>query len=90
MSNVLIRGLSPHLYRDIQKYADSEDLSINQVMLRLIRERMNQIYEKQEEKIQNGDVFQRIRELREKIARRNRGKRMEDSVKIIRRMRGKL
>lgn len=36
MSDVLIRGISPLIYQRIQRFAKEENLSINQMFLRLI------------------------------------------------------
>ena len=82
MSNFLIRGIPPRLQRQMQQWADKENLSVNQLFIRLVREAIGSRKKMEEEEKAKEDVFQRIKELRERIYKRN-GK-MEDSAKLIR------
>lgn len=82
MSNFLIRGIPSRLQRQIQQWADKENLSVNQLFIRLVREAIGSRKKMEEEEEKKKDVFQRIEELREKIYRRHGL--LDDSTKLIR------
>lgn len=85
MSNVLVRGLPENIHRKIQKMAEAGNLSVNQVMVRLLAEAVEQEKEKKEDEGRHREAFRRLNELREEMYRKY-GK-QEDSTKIIREMR---
>ncbi len=82
MSNVLVRGIPPRLHREIQRWAETENLSVNQLFIKLALEAVEARKKTDQEDEEKKDVFERIKELREEIYRRNGI--MEDSTKLIR------
>lgn len=82
MSDLLIRGLSPRTKKEMEEIAKEEDLSLNQLAVRLLREAINQKREKEEEEERHREAFRRLGELRERI-RKKYGK-FDESWKLIR------
>ena len=82
MSDVLVRGLPRTVHIKIQKLAASENLSVNQVFIRLIDQALRQKEGEESEEIRRAEAFERVRKLREKMHRLY-GK-QEDSAKLIR------
>ena len=85
MSNLLVRGLPQNIHQRIQEIAESENLSVNQLLVRLLIEAVRAEEKEEEEAEKRRKAFRRLKELRDQI-RRKYGK-QEDSVKIIRQMR---
>ena len=71
MNTMLVRGIPPKIRREIQQMADAENLSVNQLLIRMIKEAV------EASKKQKG-----IEELREQIYRKYGLH--EDSTKLIR------
>ena len=85
MSNVLVRGIPEKVRRRIDKMARQENLSSNQLMVRLITQAIEKADLEREEEERRSEAFRGIERLREKIYKKY-GK-QEDSTKIIRQMR---
>ncbi|SRR3989338_5238783 len=89
MPTMLVRSMPAAAYRRVKKIAKEENLSLSQEVIRLVLfaldEKEKKAIKEMEEERDRGDVFERIRILREKIQAQY-GK-QEDSAKIIRRMR---
>lgn len=89
MPTMLVRSMPAATYRRVKKIAKEENLSLSQEVIRLVLfaldEKEKKAIKEMEEEKDRGDVFERIRILREKIQAQY-GK-QEDSAKIIRRMR---
>lgn len=82
MSDLLIRGLPPRTKKEMEEIAKEEDLSLNQLVVRLLRQAIDQKYEKEEEAERHREAFRRLDELRERI-RKKYGK-FDESWKLIR------
>ncbi|GEM_PF-2193665 len=82
MANVLIRGIPETVHRQIEKIAKEDDLSVNQMMVQILRTWVKQEAEKRKKSEDQLDVYQRIEKLREKI--RQKYGVQEDSWKLIR------
>lgn len=82
MANVLVRGLPEPVHRQIEKIAKEENLSVNQMMVQLLRIGVKREAEKRKKDEEQLDVYQRIEKLREEI--RKKYGRQEDSWKMIR------
>ena len=87
MSDVLVRGLPRAVHVKIQKLAASENLSVNQVLIRLIDEGLKNKKKDETEEAEHAFLFRQIRELREEMHHQY-GK-QEDSAKIIRELQNK-
>lgn len=85
MSNLLVRGLPQNIHQRIQEIAESENLSVNQLLVRLLIEAVRAEEKEEEEAEKRRKAFRRLKELRDQI-RRKYGK-QKDSVKIVRQMR---
>lgn len=85
MNNVLVRGLSPHVYQRIQSMAKEENLSMNQMFLRLIASSVEKSEAEKEKDERQKEAFRRIREIREEIYQKYGLQ--DDSTKIIRKFR---
>ena len=85
MDNALIRGISKRNRLQIQKFAKLQNLSVNQVFLRVIDVGLEHLDEEMNKAEHRKQAFRRLRELREEL-RRKYGK-QEDSTKLIRQMR---
>lgn len=85
MGDLLLRGLSSQVKREIKKMAIQEQLSMNQATLQLILWALKKKTEEEEQRKEQGAVMERIRELREEIYKKYGM--MDDSTKIIRKMR---
>lgn len=85
MSDVLVRGLQPMLYRKIQKMAEKENLSTNQMLLRFIRDAVDKGESEKEKKERQQEALRRIKEIREENFRQFGMS--DDSAKMIREMR---
>ena len=82
MSNLLVRGISPIVYRKIQKMAQKENLSMNQAIIRLIASGLEGVETEEEREKQLRETFRRLKEIREANFRKYG--RSEDSTKLIR------
>ena len=82
MSDYLLRGIPFQIQKRVQRLANSENLSINQALIRLVSEALKVREEKEEGEKRRSDVFRRIDEQREKLYRKYGM--MEDSTKLIR------
>ncbi len=82
MSNILIRGLPPRLHKEIQRLAKEENLSVNQMLVRLIQEAVKQAEERREKVKRREQVFDRVMKLREEIYRTYGS--FDDSTRLIR------
>lgn len=82
MSDLLIRGLSREVHRQIQKIAEEENLSVNQLLVRLLVHAVRRTQEKKEEQGRRREAFRRLEEMREKLHKKY-GK-FDDSTKLIR------
>ena len=85
MSNVLVRGLPRRVQERIQRYAHSQDLSVNQMLVRWIISMADHVENQEEKEEREKEAFRRIREIREEI-RRKYGK-QEDSAKLLKEIR---
>jgi hypothetical protein len=82
MSNVLVRGLPEKVRIRIQKMADGENLSVNQMLIQLIVTAIN-ISEKQKRRDEREqEAFRRLDEFREEMYRKYGM--FDDSAKLIR------
>ena len=86
MSDLLIRGLPERVHREIRDLAEEQNLSVNQLVLRLIHQAIDYAKMKEDKKACEKMAFQRITEMREKIYKKYG--RFDDSTKIIREHRG--
>jgi len=82
MSDLLIRGLSPRTKKEMEEMAREEDLSLNQLAVRLLRQAIDQQNEKEEEEQRHREAFRRLEELRQRIQKKY-GK-FDESWKLIR------
>ncbi len=82
MSDILIRGLPPSTKREMEKVAREENLSVNQVAIRLLRQALAEGRKAEDEEKRRGDWFRRLNEFREELHRKY-GK-FDDSTKLIR------
>ncbi len=82
MSDLLIRGLSPRVHQKIQKLAVSENLSVNQEVIRLIAMALEQAEKNRDIEERRAEAFRRIHEIREENFRKFGLS--EDSTKLIR------
>ena len=85
MSNVLVRGLPRIVHNRIQQFANSENQSVNQVLVWLITDAVKQMEKKKDEETWRAEAFQRLQEIREEIHRKHGL--LDDSTKIIRHFR---
>jgi len=82
MRNVLVRGLPEEVHRQFEKIAESQNLSVNQLMVRLLIEGMKRSKAEEEKRKEWGEAIQRLKEIREENYRKY-GK-QEESWKLIR------
>lgn len=82
MSNILLRGLSPARKRDIERLANSKNLSLNQMFLEVIKAGLERWDKEREAETRRLDVFRRIRKFQKEMGRKY-GK-FEESWKLIR------
>ena len=88
MSDLLIRGLPERARLQLQRLAKSRNLSINQITLEIFMDALKE-YETEEERWRRHDeAVKKIDAFRE--AHFKKYGLQEDSVKIIRKMRGKI
>jgi flagellar biosynthesis component FlhA len=85
MGNMLVRGLPERIRRRLESFAESQNLSLNQTLLRLIEAGLQKEETEKEKEERRKEAFRRIRELREEIYRKYGFQ--EDSAKIIRELR---
>ena len=85
MSNILVRGIAKPIHVRIQKFAESRNLSINQLLIQLIEKSVRNLEEAEEREKERAEVFERSERLREEM-RRKYGK-FDDSTKLIRKFR---
>jgi hypothetical protein len=82
MSNVLVRGLPENVHRRIQKMADEENLSVNQMLVQLVVMAID-VSEKQKRRDERErDAFRRLTQFREEMYRKYGM--LDDSAKLIR------
>lgn len=82
MSNFLVRGIPPRLYREMQNWAETENLSLNQLFVRFVHEAVEARKKANKVEEEKKDVFQRIEEMREAIYKRHGL--LKDSTRFIR------
>lgn len=82
MSNLLLRGLSGKEHARLRHQAYSQNLSVNQYMLKLIRSTLNRPDKDQEKEARHAEAFRRLDEMRERLHRKYGL--MDDSTKLIR------
>jgi len=82
MSDILVRGISRPVHIQIQKFAESRNLSVNQLLIQLIERAIENLDEAEEQEKKRKEVFDRIRHLREEI--RKKYGTFDDSTKLIR------
>ena len=85
MADILIRGVPPRMRREIQRKAESRNLSVNQLLLHMIKTTLEQEENEKEKKARQKEAFRRLNELREEIHRKYGLS--DDSTKIIREFR---
>jgi len=83
--NILVRDMPDGVHQKIREFATRQNISVNQVLLRMIREEMDRWQREKKEKEHREKAFQRIQKRREEI-RRKYGL-QEDSTKMIREFR---
>lgn len=82
MSDVLVRGLTPRVHKQIQQFAESQNLSVNQVLVQFIREAVEEMEKRRKKEKGGQEAFRRIREIREEIHQKYGP--FEDSTRWIR------
>ena len=82
MSDILIRGVSQRIHHEIQRRAASENLSVNQLLIRMIETGLKRVGSEEEKEARQKKIFQRIREIREENFRQFGLS--SDSTKLIR------
>lgn len=82
MSNILIRGVPPKIHREIQRRAAAQNLSVNQLLIRVIENDLKRGESEKEKEARRKEVFRRIRELRKENFRQFGLS--DDSTKLIR------
>jgi hypothetical protein len=82
MSNVLVRGLPEKVHNRIQKLADEENLSVNQMLVQLIVSAVNGSEKEKQRDEREREAFRRLNEIREEIYRKHGL--LDDSAKLIR------
>lgn len=87
MSNILIRGIPKPIHVQVQRLAKSNNLSVNQALLQLIRTALEQTQRKNEEEEQRANAFNRLQRIRAQLHEKY-GK-FDDSTKLIREERDK-
>lgn len=85
MSDILVRGLPERVHRQIQRLAESQHSSVNQILVHLITIALKEREKENDADERRREAFRRIRELREEIYRKYGPQ--EDSTKIIREFR---
>ena len=80
--DILVRGVPDNLHREIREFATRENLSVNQVLLRLLQKAVERSEKENEEQKRRDKAFKRLNKRREEI-RRKYGL-QEDSTRIIR------
>ena len=60
MSNVLVRGLPLKVHRQIQRLAEEQNLSSNQLIIKLLVQATKRANEEQEEEVTRENVFQKV------------------------------
>ena len=88
MSALLIRGLSVQDRRKLQKMAESQNVSMNQWLVRLIHSEFHKAETEAEKEAEHKAAFRRIRELQREVAKKYPFQ--EDSTLLIRQMRDEL
>lgn len=87
MSDILIRGVPQRIHQEIQKKAASQNLSVNQLLIQIIKADLERGESEREKGVRRSEAFHRIEKLREEILRQYGPQ--EDSTKIIREFRDK-
>ena len=82
MSDLLIRGIPRDIRNRIQLYADSQNLSVNQFVVRTLKQSIGQMETEKEKEERRKEAFRRIDEIREELYRKHGL--FEDSAKLIR------
>ena len=82
MESMIIRGLPPKARFKIQRMARSENLSINQLVIRLLVGAIQQSEKEEEKGDGRTEAFRRLEEFREKMKKKYG--RQEESWKLIR------
>ena len=82
MSDMLIRGLPPRTKKEMEEMAGEEDLSLNQLAVRLLQQAIDQKRKAEEEETEREKVFRRLDALRERLHRKYGT--FDDSTKLIR------
>lgn len=82
MSDVLIRGIPAWVHQRLQRKAEAENLSVNQLLIRVIQEDLEQEKKNIEKEKRDKETFRRMRAIRERL--RQKYGRMSDSTKLIR------
>ena len=91
MHTVLIRSMPAKTYQEIKRRAQSENVSLSEEVIRLVLfaldEKEKKAIKEMEEGKERGDVYERIRALREEMHAKYGHKKQEPGWKIIRKMR---
>lgn len=82
MGDILIRGVPRQTRSRIQRKAESQNLSMNQFLLRFIQENLREEETEEEKRRRHEEAFRRMDEIRGRL-RRKYG-RFDDSTKLIR------
>lgn len=82
MADIILRGLAKQTHSKIQRMARSENLSMNQMVARLLLKAIAVTEKEREKEKERTDVFRRIDELRERMY--HKYGLFEDSAKLIR------
>lgn len=85
MSDILIRGIPKPIHEEVQKWAADENLSVNQMLLNVIKNAVEKREQQKKSDKRQTEAFRRLQEFRERMYRKYGLQ--EDSTKIIRHFR---
>lgn len=82
MSDVLVRGIPKHIHDRVQKLAKSQNLSINQALIRLLIAALEHMEESTGEEKRRAQALKRLERIRARLHRKYAC--FDDSAKLIR------
>jgi len=85
VANLLIRGVPERIHREVERLAEAGNLSVNQMLIQLIKEAVQYEEEKKESQKRREEAFNRLEAIRKEISKKYG--RQEESWKLIREFR---
>lgn len=87
MADILVRGIDDKIYKDFKKLADKSGDSIASIMRKMILRLIEEQEMEKEARLKHNLVMEKLKKIREKQKKTNKGKFFPDSVELIRKMR---